>query len=106
MRWLFASRYGRPFPLACVSLLTGMQMIFFSLFMMWSFTWIPYRVKLEDRHTSIWRPLWDSINLCTQSNPYSFFSLTHQGTAGDFILEIWSEFVYFEHSLVPGVRPT
>jgi len=53
------------------------EMIFFSLFMMWSFTWNPYRVKSDERHTSIWRPLWDSINLW------------------DFAVEIGSEIVYF-----------
>lgn len=33
-------------------------MVFFSLFMMWAYSWNDYRVKGEAR-TSIWRPLWD-----------------------------------------------
>ncbi|CAL1702876.1 unnamed protein product [Somion occarium] len=37
------------------------EMVFFSLFMMWAYSWNDYRVKGEAR-TSIWRPLWDSIN--------------------------------------------
>jgi len=37
------------------------EMIFFSLFMMWSFNWKEYRVEGEP-HTSVWRPLWDSID--------------------------------------------
>jgi hypothetical protein len=41
------------------------QMIFFSLFMMWAFPWKEYRVQPGESHTSIWRPLWDSINFCT-----------------------------------------
>ena len=90
-----------------VSSLTGIQMIFFSLFMMWSFTWIPYRVKVEDRHTGIWRPLWDSINLCTQSNPYRFFTLTYLGATGDFAVETGSVFVYFARRLTGRhVTPT
>ena len=79
-------------------------MIFFSFFMMWAFSWNVYQVKPGERHTSIWRPLWDSINLCTSSNPYYFFPLTHLGTAGDFAVEIGSEFTYFARRLT-GRRP-
>ncbi len=42
-----------------------MQMIFFSGFMMWSFNWQEYQVQRGEPQTSVWRPLWDSINLCT-----------------------------------------
>ena len=48
-------------------LANGMQMIFFAAFMMWSFNWKEYQVQPREPHTSIWRPLWDSINLCTPS---------------------------------------
>ncbi|KAJ7178521.1 organic solute transporter Ostalpha-domain-containing protein [Mycena crocata] len=38
------------------------EMIFFSAFMMWAFTWNEYKRKPGTPATSIWRPLWDSIN--------------------------------------------
>jgi len=38
------------------------EMIFFSGFMMWAFTWNEYKRKPGTPATSIWRPLWDSIN--------------------------------------------
>lgn len=58
------------------------EMVFFSLFMMWSFNWREYRVLPGERHTSIWRPLWDSINLW------------------DFAVEIGSELAYFASRLM------
>jgi len=61
------------------------EMIFFSLFMMWSFNWKEYRVEGEP-HTSVWRPLWDSINFW------------------DFAVEIGSELAYFASRLT-GRRP-
>ncbi|KAH9992167.1 DUF300-domain-containing protein [Russula vinacea] len=65
------------------------EMIFFSLFMMWSFSWMPY-VQTDQPHTSVWRPLWDSINLW------------------DFAVEIGSEFAYFASRLTgrPPPAPT
>lgn len=57
------------------------EMVFFSLFMMWAYNWKEYRVEPGERHTSIWRPLWDSINLW------------------DFAVEIGSELSYFVHRL-------
>src|SRR6267154_6903299 len=99
MRWPFASRHGFLSSPARASSLMNMQMIFFSLFMMWSFTWNTYLVKQGERHTSIWRPLWDSINLCTLSNPYYLFALTHLGSTGDFAVEIGSELTYFTRCL-------
>ncbi|KAN0111855.1 DUF300 domain containing protein [Russula decolorans] len=63
------------------------EMIFFSLFMMWSFSWKPYLVKPGERHTSIWRPLWDSINLW------------------DFAVEIGSELTYFARRLTGRRSP-
>ena len=62
-----------------------MQMIFFSVLMMWSFNWKEYQVQPREPHTGIWRPLWDSINLCTPSpSIFSFIGyirmfLTHLG---------------------------
>jgi hypothetical protein len=81
------------------------QMIFFSIFMMWAFPWKEYRVQPDERHTSIWRPLWDSINFCT----FTFFSLlSHMYLtfvfAGDFAVEIWSELSYFGRRIT-GRRP-
>ncbi|KAJ7045567.1 organic solute transporter Ostalpha-domain-containing protein [Mycena alexandri] len=38
------------------------EMIFFSALMMWSFTYNEYKRKPGTPATSIWRPLWDSIN--------------------------------------------
>ncbi|KAF7376189.1 hypothetical protein MSAN_00034000 [Mycena sanguinolenta] len=38
------------------------EMIFFSGFMMWAFTYNEYKRKEGTPATSIWRPLWDSIN--------------------------------------------
>ena len=40
-------------------------MIIFSVLMMWAFDWKEYQVQPREPNTSIWRPLWDSINLCT-----------------------------------------
>ncbi|KAF8123588.1 organic solute transporter Ostalpha-domain-containing protein [Boletus edulis] len=37
------------------------EMVFFSLLMMWAYTWNEYKVEGAPK-TSIWRPLWDSIN--------------------------------------------
>jgi len=38
------------------------EMIFFSGFMMWAFSYNEYKRKEGTPATSIWRPLWDSIN--------------------------------------------
>lgn len=62
-------------------------MIFFSLFMMWAFPWKEYEVQSGQHHTSVWRPLWDSINFCTPfltlslSNPHILTYLVPQGTS-------------------------
>ncbi|KAI9454471.1 DUF300-domain-containing protein [Lactarius psammicola] len=63
------------------------EMIFFSLFMMWAFPSKEYLVQPGERHTSIWRPLWDSINLW------------------DFVVEIWSELSYFARRLTGRRAP-
>ncbi|KAH8982094.1 DUF300-domain-containing protein, partial [Lactarius akahatsu] len=67
------------------------EMIFFSAFMMWAFSWKEY-VQPGEPHTSIWRPLWDSINLW------------------DFAVEIWSELSFFARRLtgrraLPPTKP-
>jgi hypothetical protein len=80
-------------------------MIFFSIFMMWAFTWNTYKVNPGERHTSIWRPLWDSINLCMPSNPYYSFALTHLGTTGDFAVEIGSSLAYFARHITGRPQP-
>ncbi|KAI0280625.1 DUF300-domain-containing protein [Russula aff. rugulosa BPL654] len=63
------------------ALTTCIEMIFFAALMMWSFNWKEYEVQPGERHTSIWRPLWDSINLW------------------DFAVEIGSELYYFASSI-------
>ncbi|KAH9970659.1 DUF300-domain-containing protein [Russula compacta] len=68
------------------ALATCIEMVFFSLFMMWSFHWKEYRVNSGERHTSIWRPLWDSINYW------------------DFAVEIGAELAYFA-SRLRGQQP-
>ena len=68
--------------------------------MMWSFPWKEYRVQPGEPHTSIWRPLWDSINFCT-FHVFFFRTLhipshfTSSHVKGDFAVEIWSELSYF-----------
>ncbi|KAH0835606.1 organic solute transporter Ostalpha-domain-containing protein [Lanmaoa asiatica] len=37
------------------------EMVFFSILMMWAYTWNEYKIEGAPK-TSIWRPLWDSIN--------------------------------------------
>jgi len=52
------------------------EMIIFSALMMWAYNWNEYAIK-GGPHTSIWRPLWDSINFT------------------DFIIEIFGSFKFF-----------
>jgi len=35
-------------------------MVLFAAFMMWAYTWTEYAVP--GKKTSLWRPLWDSVN--------------------------------------------
>jgi len=51
-------------------------MVFFSIFMLWAYSPNEYTVA-DAKKTSIWRPLWDSINLW------------------DFVVEIWGSFHFF-----------
>ncbi|KAJ7187248.1 DUF300-domain-containing protein [Mycena filopes] len=53
------------------------EMVFFALGMWWAYAPREYNVKPGQKHTSIWRPLWDSINYM------------------DFIREIWGSLRYF-----------
>lgn len=59
------------------ALTTCIETIFFAAFMMWSFNWKEYQRQPGEPHTSIWRPLLDSINLW------------------DFAVEIGSALTYF-----------
>ncbi|KAG2062925.1 DUF300-domain-containing protein, partial [Suillus decipiens] len=43
------------------ALATCIEMVFFSLLMMWAYTVDEYKAA-EDKKTRIWRPLWDSVN--------------------------------------------
>ncbi|KAJ7188182.1 organic solute transporter Ostalpha-domain-containing protein [Mycena filopes] len=66
------------------------EMIFFSALMMWSFTSNEYKRKPGTPATSIWRPLWDSVNYT------------------DFLVEIFGSLRYFlcgappSQSAIPG----
>ncbi|KAI0628302.1 organic solute transporter subunit alpha/Transmembrane protein [Trametes polyzona] len=44
------------------------EMVIFSAFMMYAYSWREYVVPGRPR-TSVWRPLWDSINYCASSPP-------------------------------------
>ncbi|RXW12670.1 hypothetical protein EST38_g13184 [Candolleomyces aberdarensis] len=39
------------------------EMVFFAALMFWAYTWKEYKIKEGEKHTSIWKPLWDSINM-------------------------------------------
>ena len=52
------------------------QMVFFAIFMHWAYPYKEYLTKSQEK-TSIWRPLWDSINF------------------SDFIYEIWTSLGFF-----------
>lgn len=65
--WRFALRCGIVSRKGFLQADGPIQMIFFSMFMMWAFPSKEYRVQPGEPHTSIWRPLWDSINLCTSA---------------------------------------
>lgn len=52
------------------------EMVFFSIFMFWAYSPDEYKVA-GAKKTSIWRPLWDSINFW------------------DFVVEIWGSFHFF-----------
>ncbi|OBZ73347.1 hypothetical protein A0H81_06700 [Grifola frondosa] len=53
------------------------EMVFFSAFMIWAYGWGEYKIKGEPR-TSVWRPLWDSIN-------YSDFAIEIAGSLKFFV---------------------
>ena len=52
------------------------QMVFFAIFMQWAYPYKEYMNKSQEM-TSIWRPLWDSINF------------------SDFAYEIWTSWRFF-----------
>ncbi|KAF9652543.1 DUF300-domain-containing protein [Thelephora ganbajun] len=64
------------------------QMVLFAAFMMWAYPWTEYVVP--GRKTSIWRPLWDSINYA------------------DFAMEIFGSLKYYFNALrgKPETRAT
>ena len=39
-------------------------MVFFALAMMWAYPYTEYKKQDPDLRTSIWKPLWDSVNYC------------------------------------------
>jgi len=66
-------------------------MVLFSGFMMWAYPWTEYTAP--GRKTSIWRPLWDSINYCKASS-HTGVSLSKLSTA-DFVMEIFGSLKYY-----------
>jgi hypothetical protein len=80
--------------------------------MIWSFSWTEYRVQPDEPNTGIWRPLWDSINLCTPLPTTAPLTRIHVhisdtwGLVGDFAIEIGSEFTFFSSRLRHGPAPT
>lgn len=61
-RVIHATQYWTEANIAdgLTALATCIEMVLFAAFMMWAYTWTEYVVP--GRKTSIWRPLWDSIN--------------------------------------------
>ncbi|PPQ85983.1 hypothetical protein CVT25_001682 [Psilocybe cyanescens] len=59
------------------ALATCVEMVFFAILMWWAYSVNEYRRKEGTPATSVWRPLWDSINLA------------------DFAMEIFSSFRFF-----------
>jgi len=61
-RVLHATQYWTEANIAdgLTALATCIEMVLFSAFMMWAYSWTEYVVP--GRKTRIWRPLWDSIN--------------------------------------------
>jgi len=61
-RVIHATRYWTEGNIAdgLTALATCIEMVLFAAFMMWAYSWNEYVVP--GRTTSIWRPLWDSIN--------------------------------------------
>lgn len=51
-------------------------MVFFAVAMMWAYPYSEYKKLEPETRTSIWRPLWDSINYCKLSS-YQPLASTH-----------------------------
>jgi hypothetical protein len=69
-------------------------MVFFSLFMWWAYSPNEYKVAGAQK-TSIWRPLWDSINFCKLLITGLEYPLLMFYSAGDFVVEIYGSFHFF-----------
>ena len=70
-------------------------MVFFSALMHYAYTWKEYKRKEGTPPTSIWRPLWDSINLC-KSRPCTLqLRGPSDDSLADFALETWGSLVFF-----------
>jgi hypothetical protein len=80
-------------------------MVLFAAFMMWAYTWTEYVVP--GRKTSVWRPLWDSINYSEVLSHAQGLDLSKWPTA-DFAVEIIGSLkYYFDASRgKPGTRAT
>jgi len=86
-RVIHATRYWTATNIAdgLSALAICIEMVFFSAMMMWAYPSSEYR-KEGEPHTSIWRPLWDSINF------------------SDFVYEIWLSLRYYS-ARVRGRQP-
>ena len=79
-------------------------MVLFAAFMMWAYSWTEYTVL--GQKTSIWRPLWDSINY-SEVSPYMGIH-SSKLFAVDFVVEILGSLKYYFDALrgKPGTRAT
>jgi len=80
-------------------------MVLFAAFMMWAYTWTEYTVP--GKKTSIWKPLWDSINYSKASSHHTGVHLFKCPTA-DFAVEIIGSLKYYLNASrgKPGTRVT
>ncbi|KAF9788384.1 DUF300-domain-containing protein [Thelephora terrestris] len=79
---IHATQYWTEYNIAdgLTALATCIEMVFFAALMMWAYPWTEY-VEPGREKTSIWRPLWDSINYT------------------DFAVEIFGSLKYFLDAL-------
>lgn len=67
-------------------------MVFFAAFMIWAYPWTEY-VEPGREKTSIWRPLWDSINY--SKSPIVCPGIYSESAVADFAVEIFGSLKYY-----------
>ena len=72
-------------------------MVFFAAFMMWAYPWSEY-VEPGREKTSIWRPLWDSINY-GRTDPFACTGIYSEWPVADFAVEIFGSLKYYFDTL-------